>query len=93
MIDISTIPNQNPEVLSRMADDEAVLVMPQHGKVKVLNEVGAAIWKLIDGKRNIQMISEKICAQFDVDQSTAEKDTLAFVADLLDREIITTSAS
>jgi len=93
MINISTVPTQNPNVLSRKADNEAVLVMPQQGKVKVLNEVGAAIWELIDGKRDVKKISEKICAQFDVDQPTAEKDTLEFMAELLEREIITTSAN
>lgn len=92
MIDISTIPTQNPNVLSRKADNEAVLVLPQQGKVKVLNEVGAAIWELIDGKRDIQKISEYISSEFDVDQYTAEKDTLRFITELLEREIITTSA-
>ena len=89
MIDLTTIPIQNPSILSRMADDEAVLVAPKQGKVKVLNEVGAAIWDLTDGKRNIKGIAAEICAQFDVEQSTAERDTLAFIAELLDREIVT----
>jgi hypothetical protein len=93
MIDIKTIPIQNPNILSRRAEDEAVLVMPEQGKVKVLNEVGAAIWELIDGKRDVQKIAEKICSQFDVDPPTAEKDTLMFMAELLEREIITTSAT
>jgi hypothetical protein len=74
-----------------MAENEAVLVMPQQGKVKVLNEVGASIWEMIDGKRDIQQIAEEISTQFDVDQSTAKSDTLAFMTELLVREIISTT--
>ena len=49
-IDQSTIPQPNPEAIGRIVDREAVIVLPQKGKVKVLNEVGAAIWDLIDGQ-------------------------------------------
>jgi len=88
MIDLTTTPTRNPEVLGRMADDEAVLVMPQKGQVKVLNEVGSVVWELIDGKRNILQIVEEICVQFDVDKDTVEADIIKFVADLVNREII-----
>jgi hypothetical protein len=88
MLKLTTIPTRNPDVLGRMVDDEAVLVMPQKGKVKVINQVGAAIWESIDDKRNIQQIVEEICAQFDVEQATAESDTLKFIAELADREIV-----
>ena len=79
---------RNPEVLGRMVDDEAVLVMPQKGQVKVLNEVGGTIWELIDGKRTIGEIAKQLCSQFAVDQDTAQADTLKFLADLIDREIV-----
>jgi len=88
MFEVNTVPARNPDVLGRMADDEAVLVMPQKGQVKVLNEVGAAIWELIDGRRNIGQIVEEICSQFEVDQITAQADTLKFIIELVDREIV-----
>ena len=57
-------------------------------KVKVLNEVGAAIWEQIDGQRSVQEIVENICLQFEIDISTAEADTLQFIAELKDKELI-----
>jgi len=83
------VPIPNPNILGRVVDNEAVLVLPDIGKVKVFNEVGAAIWQLIDGKRDIRQISAEICAQFDVDAETAKADTLQFIADLIEREIVT----
>ena len=89
MLTPENIPSPNPNILGRVVDHEAVLVLPDLGKVKVLNEVGAAIWQMVDGQRSIQQISAEICQQFDVEQSVAEADALKFFSDLLDRQIIT----
>jgi hypothetical protein len=89
MLELENTPIPNPDILSRVVDDEAVLVLPIKGKVKVLNEVGAVIWQLIDGQRNIQQISSEICEQFEGKQEAIEIDTLRFVAELKEREIVT----
>ena len=87
-IDLNTIPRPNPDIISRVIDNEAVLVMPKQGKVKVLNEVGAAIWELIDGQRNIQHINEEICNQFEIDPTIANADIHRFIVDLIERDIV-----
>jgi len=89
MLGPDNIPIPIPDILGRVVDNEAVLVLPNLGKVKVVNEVGAAIWQLIDGKRNINQICTEICEQFDVDTATAEADILQFINELLERQIIT----
>ena len=88
MLELTAIPTQNPDVIGRIVDDEAVLVMPQIGQVKVLNEVGAVIWELTNGERNIGQIVEEICVQFAVDPSTAQADALKFFDELHNREIV-----
>jgi hypothetical protein len=87
-INFYSIPVRNPDIVGRMADEEAVLVMPQKGQVKVLNEVGAEVWALIDGNRNVRNIVDHICSQFDVDNENAEVDILDFIIELHDREIV-----
>jgi hypothetical protein len=67
---------------------EAVLVSPERGRVNVLNEIGARIWSLADGTRTVKGIATAICADYDIDQATAEKDTLEFLELLLDRGVI-----
>jgi len=88
MLTLESIPIPNPNILYRVIDDEAVLVMPEQGKVKVVNEVGAVIWSLLDNHRTIQEIIQEICSQFEVDENTAEKDTIKFISDLVEREIV-----
>lgn len=39
-----------------------------------LNEMGAFIWNLIDGKISNQEIAEKIIEEYDIDIETAKKD-------------------
>lgn len=87
-INKNSIPKPNPDIIGRVVDNEAVLVMPKEGKVKVLNEVGAAIWELVDGQRNISQITEEICKQFEIDHAIAERDTLNFISDLKEKKII-----
>ena len=89
MLTLNIIPLPNHEVVGRIIDNEAVLVLPGKGEVKVLNEVGGRIWSLIDGQRSIKGIASDICREFKVSQSDAEGDTLIFLQQLWDKEIIT----
>jgi hypothetical protein len=41
-------------VRGRRLEHEAVVVLPDKGEVKVLNEVGAQIWALADGTRSVR---------------------------------------
>ena len=88
MITLNSIPIPNPEVVDRVMDNEAVLVHPARGKVKVLNEVGAVIWTAIDGSRSAREIAEAVFEQYSVEIGEAEKDTLAFLNTLLAKELI-----
>ena len=42
-IHLDSIPVMLPTVVGRVVDEEAVLVLPEQGQVKVLNQVGARI--------------------------------------------------
>lgn len=88
MLDLDTRPAPNPTVVGRVVEGEAVLVLPERGEVKVLNEVGARIWELVDGSRTVREIVDTICAEYDVEVAQAESDTLAFVAELESKGII-----
>jgi hypothetical protein len=87
MISLDTLLSPNPAVVWRIVDGEAVLVLPEQGKVKVLNEVGGRIWELVDGSRTVGEIVHLICQEFEVAEAIVQADTLAFVSELLDRNI------
>jgi hypothetical protein len=91
MLTLESYPIPAPGVVGRVVEDEAVLVLPERGEVKVLNEVGARIWELANGKRPVSEIAALICEQYEVDLEVAAADTLEFLADLESRGVITVS--
>ncbi|HBX69664.1 MAG TPA: hypothetical protein DEH25_09875 [Chloroflexi bacterium] len=91
MLTLDSIPTKNPNILGRVVDNEAVLVTPEASKVTVLNEVGATIWDLIDGQRDVRQICAEICAQYQAEPQVVETEALGFLGNLLKRNIITTA--
>lgn len=87
-MDLNQIMEPSEGVVGRVVDDEAVIVLPGRGKVKVLNEVGAFIWSQVDGHRSIAEIVLSVCEEYDVDQPQAEADTISFLVDLQERGVL-----
>ena len=93
-INLDQIPIKVPGIIGRILDGEnsgqteAVLILPGRGEVKVLNDVGARIWSLIDGKASIREIIAQICSEFEVMPDIAEPDTLTFLTTLYQRGMI-----
>lgn len=88
MSTLDAVPAPAPGVVARVVDDEAVLVLPEKGEVKVLNEVGARIWTLTNGTRSVKEIAAMICKEYEVEQALAEADTLDFLSELENRGAI-----
>ncbi len=96
---LESIPNLIPGVTGRVLEPgaagqrEAVLVLPEQSQVKVLNEVGARIWTLIDGSRTLGEIARVICREYAVEEAQAREDVLAFAAVLQARGVISLASS
>lgn len=92
MMTTDTRPSASPTVVGRLTAGEAVLVLPAQGEVKVLNEVGARIWSLVDGSRTVGQIAAAIGAEYDVEPGQAETDVLEFLTELERKGIIAVAA-
>jgi len=72
---ISTmIPEKNPDLMWRSLDDGTVIINPEQGDVKVLNNVGARVWELVDGQRSVSQIAQEITQDYEVSLDEANKD-------------------
>jgi hypothetical protein len=76
------IPKRNPDAAFRVIDGEAIVVLPDRGEVKVLNDVGSRIWELMDGESSVDQISQKICKEYEVKEKDALNDISDFLAQL-----------
>jgi hypothetical protein len=83
----------NDRVISRKIVDDLILVPIRQSVAEMetlytLNEVGARVYELIDGKRSVREIVETIVAEFEVAFETAESDVSEFIGQLLQIESI-----
>lgn len=92
MLNLDSKPKLNASVQGRQFENEAVLVLPDKGEVKVLNEVGTQIWQLADGCRTVREIATAIGADYAVPPPEIETDTLEFIAELAAKGIVSIQA-
>jgi hypothetical protein len=91
---LDQVPTKKSGIVSRILENEspqkteAILVIPDKGEVKVVNEVGACIWELIDGVHSVRDIISIICSQYDIEEDKAINDINNFLGELEDRGII-----
>jgi hypothetical protein len=88
MINLNSVPYRSEGVIGRVVDGEAVLVLPEIGKVKVLNEVGGLIWSNVDGEKTVRQISELLAEEYEVGIPEAEEDVQTFLSDLEERGVV-----
>jgi hypothetical protein len=88
MINLNSVPYRSEGVIGRVVDGEAVLVLPEIGKVKVLNEVGGFIWSNVDGEKTVRQISELLAEEYEVGIPEAEEDVQTFLSDLEERGVV-----
>lgn len=79
----------NPAVVTREAEGELVVVLPDQGKFVVLNATGARLVQLADGTRSLCAIAGLIAAEFTADAAQVEADVLRFAATLCERQVLT----
>ena len=81
------------ELVTRDVAGEEIIV-PIKGHVGdlegvfTLNEVGALIWRLINGKTTIRQLTQAVRNEYDVEASEAEKDVVDFLRSLEDAGLI-----
>ena len=70
-------------VLVQEAHGQTVLLRLADGSYYALDDVGAAVWDLVDGQRSVEEIITAIHAAFDAPADVIRTDVLAFTEDLL----------
>jgi hypothetical protein len=81
------------DVVTRRVGDESIIVpLRSHvadlDSVITLNPVGARIWELLDGRRNVDAIAGTICEEFEVEPETAQADVDEFIHSLEEAKLV-----
>ena len=84
MTGLKSVLSHSPSVVTRKTGSEYVLVpiannIADMNSVFTLNETGAFIWELIDGKRDVKEIITELTKEYDIDITTAAADVMTFI--------------
>lgn len=96
MTDPETVFQHAQNIVTRKTGNEYVLVpvannIADMDSVFTLNETGAFIWELIDGKRTVEELIAELTSEYEISAEEAEKDVLEFIEDMKRYLIIKTS--
>lgn len=83
-----TFPQPHPQTAGRVFDGEAVLILADRSEINVLNRVGALIFELADGQHSVADMITVITEQFTVDREEAEQDTIRFLEELAQSDVL-----
>lgn len=78
---------KDPNVVSREIAGEQILVpirkqAADMAAIYVLNETGAQIWRLVDGRRSLADIGDVLAQEYNVRPETVETDLLEIIGQL-----------
>jgi len=83
-MNLKSVPVRSTSIVNRKTGNEYVLIpvsnnIADMNSVYTLNETGAFIWELIDGKNTIEDLINSVVNKYDADVSTATKDVFSFI--------------
>ncbi len=76
------------KLIWRETDDGLVIVDPALGKVRVLNGVGADIWKMVEAGKSVDEIEGELVTAYGISAELAATDVDNFLADLKKRQLL-----
>ena len=88
VINTATILQRNPEQLFTTIDDEVVMLNIKHEEYLNLNPHASYIWQQLETPLSFGELIDHLCNAFDVEKEVCTKDTLEFVTELVEKEII-----
>ena len=83
--DLVTIPAQ---VMARQVGNESVILDLSSGTYYGLDPVGARIWQLMTEGQTLAQVCETMLAEYEVSREDIERDVLALVQNLADKQLV-----
>ena len=84
--------SRSTAIASRALGDEMMVMSAANSTLFTLDEVARVIWEAADGTTSLEeIVTNKICAQFDVTPEVALKDAEVFVEQLAEHGLLVLS--
>lgn len=87
-LNLQSVVCRNPELISSEIDNERVMMNINTGEYFGLDAVGNRIWELIEKPIQICKLIEILTDEFDVTKDQCETDTLEFLSQLIEKQLV-----
>jgi hypothetical protein len=87
-VSLNSVAVVSSELVSANLDGEVVILGFKSGSYYGLDRVGVFVWDLLQQPRQVSDLRDAIFEQYDVDLAQCERDLLALLVDLADRQLI-----
>jgi hypothetical protein len=75
--------------VARRLGEEMVLLNTETEAYFTLNDVGARVWELIDGRQTVATIIRQLLAEYDVPETELQTDVDELLSQFADQQLIT----
>ena len=75
--------------MARRLGEEMVLLNTETEAYFTLNDVGARVWELIDGRQTVATIIRQLLAEYDVPETELQTDVDELLSQFADQQLIT----
>lgn len=88
MVASGTAYRRKDAIATTQMDGETVMMDTEQGKYFGISGSGKLLWELLAEEQDVDALTGKICAAYEVEPSVARADVEAFLSRLLDRQLI-----
>lgn len=76
------------DVAAKVIDGEAIIMNLANGLYYSMDEVGSAIWEMVEQARSVDEMAGALSARYDVERTTVDEDVARLVGQLLDEQLV-----
>ncbi|ATW28172.1 lasso peptide biosynthesis PqqD family chaperone [Candidatus Formimonas warabiya] len=87
-IQLETVIIQTTGLVAADLDGEKAMMSVEKGKYYGLDATGSCIWELIAKPVTVKEVIEALMDQYDVDETTCQKDVLVFLNKMVDEGLV-----
>ena len=87
-IQSNTILQRNPDQIFTLIDDEVVMLDIKHEEYLNLNSHASHIWQLLTTPHTFGELTDRLCSAYDVEKAVCMGDTLDFITEFIEKDII-----
>ena len=88
MLTLNSIVQRTPEVIAAEADQDLIMVSVATGYYYGVSDVAREIWDAIENPKRISDLVDHLAANYEIDSSSCEEQTLSFLNALLDEGLL-----